>query len=121
MKLRIIHIALVLFCTILFSCIKNCVDHSSKFRLRFEIVATKSGTISIEYLSREQNSEEKITANIQGSEDSQFVEFCLSEEPKSFNMYISKALANIDFTIFNILLENKDNQMFIKREMINLY
>ncbi|NRB83250.1 MAG: hypothetical protein HRU49_05700, partial [Winogradskyella sp.] len=66
-------------------------------------------------------SEEKITANIQGSEDSQFVEFCLSEEPKSFNMYISKELANIDFTIFNILLENKDNQMFIKREMINLY
>ncbi|MBV7269172.1 hypothetical protein [Winogradskyella luteola] len=116
------HFILIFFVALIqISCINNnCIDDLHRFRIRFELKTQQRGAITIQY-SAENSKPLNVTSKVMASEEVQFVEFCLDDEPLSFRVYVTESLENIDFTVLSLLLENKDRQMFIERDMLYLY
>lgn len=121
MKLQ--HYLFVIFFFTLFafsSCVENCLDHESMFRIRLELESSKSGLLTVKYNSK---SGKNLVAKseIVNTEGSQFVEFCLEEEPLDFKVYITESVEKVDLKVMSLLLENRNRQMFIEQEMFYLY
>ncbi|WP_138432503.1 hypothetical protein [Winogradskyella algicola] len=102
------------------SCIKNCLDSGFMFRIRLELETSKSGLLILKYNSK--NSKNLVAkSEIVKIEESQFVEFCLEEEPLEFKIYFIESVEKVDLKVFSVLLENTSRQMFIEQEMFYLY
>lgn len=117
------HYIFIIFFFALFtfsSCVENCLDRESMFRIRLELESSKSGLLTVKYNSK---NEKNLVAKseIVNTEGSQFVEFCLEEEPLNFKVYVAESVEKVDLKVMSLLLENTDRQMFIKQEMFYLY
>ncbi|MDY2586475.1 hypothetical protein [Winogradskyella aquimaris] len=102
------------------SCVENCLDDGSMFRIRLELESSKSGVFTVKYNSQNRKNL-VVKSEVVNTEGSQFVEFCLEEEPLDFKVYVTESLENVDLKVMSVLLENDNRQMFIKQEMFHLY
>lgn len=100
--------------TLLNSCKECCEGNDYKFRIRLELLTTENITVSIEYSTKNSNlqTSKKI---INSRFDDNFIEFCLPEEPLDLQIRFLGVSKNQNLEVLSVLLENKDNQMFIQQ------
>ena len=106
------------------SCVQNCVDESSLFRVRVELHAAQSGSINLNYTTKESEifSEKLIVKSfIEKTSDIQFVEFCLDKEPQDLKFIFPKSLSGTKLKILSALFENKDEQLFVTGDRFHFY
>lgn len=117
------HCLFIIFFFTLFtfsSCIKNCLDSGSMFRIRLELETSKNGFLTLKYNSK--NTKNLVAkSEMFNTEGSQFVEFCLEEEPLDFKIYVTGSNDEVDLKVLSVLLENTNRQMFIGQGMFYLY
>lgn len=124
MKHSLKGVFLVIFTLFFLSCMDNCLDDSSEFRMRFEIQSTGINKMDINYKTTSQDDYLKnqvVGALINTSDEHQFVEFCFPYEPTDIKINLYGNVKKGSFKILNILFENNKEQLFLKQDKFYLY
>lgn len=98
------------------SCFECCNGEDFKFRIRLEVLMQQKKTIELFFTDKNNK-----TQRAKAITDGDFVEFCLNAEPIDIQFTFKGNLKKEKLFIKSLLLENKDNQMFIEKNMIHSY
>ncbi len=111
--------AFVIISQLIVSCVNCCNNEAYAFRLRVEVVVENNQTMKLNYVNNTGNINQ-VTQDVIGSNQNQFIEFCLPEEPTDLTLMFNNEKEIIK--IQTALLENNTYQMFIKEpERIHAY